>query len=345
MIKQSGTADVYTDFKGLADLRAQAAHNSPAALKEAAKQFESLFIQMSLKSMRKASSVLESNLTHGKAEKTYQDMYDQQLAIELSKRSPLGLAEVLTRQLGGAAGPKQALENKGLQAYRREALPAAPSNPASWRPPSAPLLAGERPSPYSPLPAGRAQRGGQSRLGVRAWNAPSASNPNPQSLPREDKDLSRENFVATLWPHAQAAASELGVDPKILLAQAALESNWGKSMPRGKEGVSSHNLFGIKADRRWEGDSLAASTTEYEGGQAVKQRAAFRAYDSYADSFRDYARFLQTNPRYAKALENAGNPARFIAGLQKAGYATDPNYARKVLSIYKTAADVLADAG
>jgi flagellar protein FlgJ len=314
---QAGTADVYTDFQGLAKLRAQAAQDSSRALQETARQFESLFIQMTLKSMRNASSVLESELTDRKTERTYRDMHDQQLALELGKHSPLGLAEVLTRQLGGGQSGQTSLAAKGLAEYRASALPEAPSNPASWK---------SVPSAATATPA-------------------SASRP-LEAVPTDGNGrfASREDFINGLWPHAQAAAAELGVDPKMLLAQAALESNWGKSMPRGVDGKTSHNLFGIKADRRWEGDSLAARTLEYAGGAPVKQRAAFRAYDSYADSFRDYAAFLKGNPRYGKALENADDPARFIAGLQKAGYATDPNYARKVLSVYKRASGIL-DAG
>ena len=146
---------------------------------------------------------------------------------------------------------------------------------------------------------------------------------------------SPQEFVEALWPHAQEAAAELGMDPKMLLAQAALESGWGRAMAKAADGRDSHNLFGIKADRSWQGRSIAMPTLEYEDGVAVKRRAAFRSYDSFADSFRDYVGFLKANPRYTKALENADNPQRFIASLQKAGYATDPNYARKVLSIYQ----------
>lgn len=314
---QAGTADVYTDFQGLAKLRAQAAGDSSRAIQETARQFESLFLHMMLKGMRNASSVLESDMTDRKTERTYRDMHDQQLALELGKRSPLGLADVLTRQLGGGKTGQTQLAHKGLEEYRASALPEAPSNPASWK-----------------------------NLAAAAPTSAKPSDEATEALPVVATDdngrfANREDFVNALWPHAQAAGTELGVDPKLLLAQAALESNWGKSMPRGLDGKSSHNLFGIKADRRWEGQSLAASTQEYEGGAPVRQRAAFRAYDSYADSFRDYIGFLKDNPRYGKALENADNPARFIAGLQKAGYATDPNYARKVMSVYKTASGML----
>jgi flagellar protein FlgJ len=308
MINQSGMADVYTDFQGLAKLKGAAKQNSKEAIKETARQFESVFIQMALKSMRGASG--KTGLMENDQTRLYRDMYDQQLALELGKTSKLGFGRMLERQLGGSPDA-QKLTGKTLADYRREALPAADRERA--------VVARDV--------AGMVERLAGSGSAARVVAGAKAGSSSAFSSPQE--------FVDELWPHAQQVGEELGVDPKMILAQAALESGWGKAVMRAADGSHSHNLFGIKADRSWEGRSIATSTLEYENGAPVRTRAAFRAYDSYADSFRDYVRFLKANPRYTQALRNADNPERYIAGLQKAGYATDPQYARKVMSIYK----------
>jgi flagellar protein FlgJ len=319
MIGKTGGADVYTDFGALAKLRGEARGNSPQALREAARQFESVFIQMALKSMRQASP--ESGLMNTDQTKLYRELYDQQMGLELSKRSKLGLSDMLERQLGGAqTGAKTgegAPTGKTLVDYRRDAVPVIMREPAA-------ALNEEHAQAVALI----------DRLTTKPGVTPTSV---VRSVPRDGKPGfdGPEDFVATLWPHAQQAAEELGVDPKMLLAQAALESGWGKSMPRTASGQASHNLFGIKADRSWQGESIANQTLEYENGVPMKIRSAFRSYDSYADSFRDYVRFLRDNPRYTDALRHASDPERFIGGLQRAGYATDPTYARKVLSIYR----------
>lgn len=144
---------------------------------------------------------------------------------------------------------------------------------------------------------------------------------------------SPEEFVKSLWPHAQQVGKELGVAPAALMAQAALESGWGQSIMRHPDGRSSHNLFGIKADARWQGERLVMPTLEYAEGKAGRRNEPFRAYDSFAASFTDYANFLRANPRYGQALAVAGDPQAFANALQNAGYATDPAYARKIGAI------------
>jgi peptidoglycan hydrolase FlgJ len=311
MLGSNSAADVYTDLNGLAKLRSQVKENSPKALKEAARQFESVFIQMALKSMRKATQ--ESNLMNSNQTKMYRDMYDQQMALALSKDSHLGLTDMLVKQFGGTSETEVKKTPMDLEDYRTAAVPTVSIEFARAHEAVERLLGGGAGSVHS-----------QGILGPRNKETESGSFDNS------------EDFVQKLWPEAQQAADELGVDPKMLLAQAALESGWGKAVIQSADGGNSHNLFGIKADRSWGGRSVATQTTEFEGGQAVKTRAAFRAYDSYADSFRDYVGFLKANPRYNQAINSASNPERYISGLQKAGYATDPNYARKVLSIYRS---------
>jgi flagellar protein FlgJ len=144
---------------------------------------------------------------------------------------------------------------------------------------------------------------------------------------------SPEEFVQKLWPCAQQAGKELGVDPRHLLAQAALETGWGKSLPCDTDGTTSFNFFGIKATGDWQGDSVSVKTLEFEGGTPVPRQAKFRSYDSAADSFRDYVEVLRNNPRYADALHTGGDTKAFAGALQRGGYATDPAYAQKIAAI------------
>jgi len=147
------------------------------------------------------------------------------------------------------------------------------------------------------------------------------------------RPASREDFVRTLWPHAEAAGRRLGVDPATIVSHAALETGWGRSLPVKAEGASSFNLFGIKAGRAWRGDAAVASTIEFAGGAAVRQDERFRAYASLGEGVADYARLLGNSSRYSAALNTGGDVAAFANALQEAGYATDPAYARKLQSV------------
>ncbi|MFZ5594235.1 MAG: flagellar assembly peptidoglycan hydrolase FlgJ [Pseudomonadota bacterium] len=277
--------DTYTDFQGLAALRAQARGNanSPETLQAVARQFEGLFLQMMLKSMRDAS--LGEGIMDSEQTGFYQEMFDQQLSMTLSHGRGLGLSGMLVRQLGGklADSSKQdAATNAGLPPVRQSA-------------------------------------------GVKSASPVS----DPVSF------TSPEEFVKSLWPHAQQAGKELGVAPAALLAQAALETGWGQAIMRHPDGRSSHNLFGIKADSGWQGERLTIPALEYSEGKAVKRSEAFRVYGSFAASFEDYVNFIRGNPRYSQALAVAGDSDAFVQALQAAGYATDPAYARKVGSILR----------
>ncbi len=165
----------------------------------------------------------------------------------------------------------------------------------------------------------------------------SPAQPEPLLEPRPDPLRaaigSPEEFVRILRPHAVEAAGQLGVEPEVLLAQAALETGWGRKMITRPDGSHSHNLFGIKADLRWPGERVTATTLEFEDGIAVRRQESFRAYDTFAASFSDYVEFLQSSPRYEAALSHGGDRRRFVEGLQQAGYATDPGYAAKINSI------------
>ena len=265
------------DFAALASLRNDATSKQDVAtLKEAAKQFESLFTQMMLKSMRDANrSFSEGSMFSSSQSDFYQDMFDDQISLELSKGKGLGLADVLVRQLA-QSGLVKGADTAGAAADATQNVSAA----ADHRP-----------------------------------------------LAR-----SKEDFVKMMWPHAQRAGQALGVDPSALVAQAALETGWGRAVPNHASG-SSFNLFGIKAGSGWEGATAAVPTLEFEDGVAVRKVERFRAYDSPADSFNDYARLIGNNPRYENARGAGGDVATFASALQDGGYATDPSYAQKIVAV------------
>ena len=277
-IATDAAADTYTDFSGLQALKRAAGKNDPAAVRKVAQQFESMFTRMMLKSMRDA--VGTDPLFGSDQEKMYQGMYDDQLALQLSKGRGLGLADMLVRQLQrlGVPGTAGAVSDGGTGLKMPGTQPAGKALPAA---------------------------------------SPSI----------------QQHFIQGLWPQAQQAAGQLGVDPSNLIAQAALESNWGRSLPQDGSGHSSNNLFGIKATGSWDGASALAATTEVSGNSATHESAPFRSYADATESFQDYVSILRSNPRYAAAL-NTGTDARaFASGLQRGGYATDPDYARKVSAI------------
>ncbi|MGP7733893.1 MULTISPECIES: flagellar assembly peptidoglycan hydrolase FlgJ [Oceanimonas] len=299
------------DIQGLDRLRQQGFEQDRGkALDEAARQFESLFTQQLFKSMRDANKVFESDSPmNSRYTQFYQDMHDQQMSSELSRQGSLGLADLIVRQLGGGEDASAATEARhfSLDNVRR-------INGKVVRPPDAEQTDNARP----PLKA--------------AKNAPEDA----VTLTAGQKFDSPEEFVRRLLPAATAAGERLGLDPKAMLAQAALETGWGKKIIGRKNGESSHNLFGIKADKSWKEQKTWVSTLEYEQGVAVKVQAPFRSYASFNDSFNDYVQFLNDNPRYGQALEQTGSPRQYFKALQQAGYATDPNYASKLSAVLDT---------
>lgn len=291
----------YAEPQGLAQLRAKAraegADRSPETLREVAGQFEALFVQMMLKNMRAAS--LGEGLFDSDQTRFYQGMFDQQIALDLSRGKGLGIADVLVRQLGGDS------VEKGHQPLQFAADPFV--SPVAPQRPSPAVQASDEAKPAPSVTA---------VPGVRDW-----------------RPASPDEFVAELWPHAEEAAQRLGVDPRAIVAQAALETGWGQHITHHPDGRSSHNLFGIKADDRWSGPQVGAGTLEFREGTLRREQASFRAYASPAESVADYAEFIATSPRYRDAMA-AGDPSRYLAGLQRAGYATDPNYASKIMAIF-----------
>lgn len=336
--------------------------DSEKNIKKVAQEFESLFLNEMLKAMRSANEVFgEGNFMNSSESKTYQDMHDQQLSVTLSNhQNGIGLADVLVRQMSKI---KDASSRPNPFAQVDEPVPSAPSKPLAkvdsarddtslinQRRLSLPgkltdrLLAGIVPSATAvegqPLaqndwiPAKAFAAPADTALGLNGTDAITGRRiAQPPLAPGKAAFGSKDEFIAAMLPMAEKAAEKIGVDPRYLVAQAALETGWGKSIIRQQDGTSSHNLFGIKTHNTWEGDSARVLTTEFKGGKAVKEAASFRAYDSFEHSFNDFVSFLQGNGRYEKALASTDKPEQFARELQKAGYATDPQYARKIAQI------------
>lgn len=340
-------ASVYTDFNGLAKLKQGAREQTPEAIKEVAKQFESVFLGMVLKNMRQAK--LAEGAMDSKQSEFYRDMYDQQMAIHLAGKPGVGLADLIVKQLT----PKEKKDDdEKLQAadYLNRALGISGLDTRGTKQPLAQnLITSDTKAALEPL-----DESGLSKLQeslARLEQSQEALHEQWQAMQAElgggEAAVNKQLFMSQLLPHAQAAANELGVDANVLLAQAALETGWGKSVIKNPQGESSFNLFNIKADNSWQGKQARVSTLEYDGGVARKEMAGFRSYESYKQSFDDYVSFIKSNPRYSEALKKAGNPAQYVRELQKAGYATDPRYAEKIMSIYNSqiAGRAMADAG
>lgn len=284
------------DVKGSADLQRAAKQNSPDALKGVAKQFEALFMNMLMKGMREASP--QEGVFDSQQGKMFTAMLDQQLSQNMASRG-VGLADVLYRQLS----KQQGMSSVPADGSDGAAMPALPPQLPPELPPAA--------------------------------MAPAAAS-EPDAAPLQGRAPAHvQAFQAKLAAHAEEASRATGIPAKFMLGQAALESGWGKREILGADGSTSHNLFGIKAAGGWKGRVVEARTTEFVNGVAQQRTEKFRAYDSYADAFRDYANLLRKNPRYESVIAAGGDAQGFAHALQRAGYATDPAYASKLTRIIR----------
>jgi len=312
------TSKLALDTNSLNGLKNSAKAGTPAAMKEAATQFEAMFINMMMKSMRDATP--QEGMTDNQQTKTFTTMLDQQTSQNLAKRG-VGLADVLVRQLSANQMGQQALAvgadgMGGDAAAGAGRLTPSLNNAAAMYGNGAALGAGAAASAVS---------------GTAASKAP------PLPATTETGRIQAPHvraFQEKLHEHAHAAEQTTGVPAKFMLGQAALETGWGKRMIKNADGSNSNNLFGIKAGPGWKGKVANAVTTEYVNGKPQTRVEKFRAYDSPADSFRDYANMIAKNPRYEKVI-GSSDAATFAQGLQRAGYATDPNYAAKLTRLIK----------
>lgn len=286
MSQVSDLSNTYTEFSGLNQLKLAARKDgdSPEVKHKVAEQFEAIFLQIMLKSMREASQ--GGSLFDNDQSQFYQEMFDQQMALHLSTGKGFGLADAIYRQIGGVDTPKK----KDLHDIKAEYAPTS----------------------FSVLTV-----------------------PSESEYKTERKDVwdDPESFVGQLYPYAIQAANKLKTQPEVILSIAALETGWGKHVIKDQDGQNSFNLFGIKADAGWSGKRVSTYTLEYDQGMMQRKRQQFRAYDQLADAFEDFTRFLKTNPRYQNVLAQSDKPEHFIRALKQAGYATDPLYDEKVLSV------------
>lgn len=264
-----GSLSLAVDAQGVGDLKRIARSDPKMAIKETARQFEALLLNVMMKSMRETLG--QDGPFDSEQTRLYTSLLDQQISQAMSQRG-IGIAEILERQLGPAAAASAA---QGAGA----ALPAADS-------------------------------------AVEA--TPSVRN---------------KAFVEKLLPEARTVSRETGIPERFLIGHAALESGWGASELRARDGSPSHNLFGIKAGESWNGRTVQATTTEYLNGVAQKRVETFRAYDSYGDAFRDYTGLLGSLPRYAEVMKNTHDARAYARELQQAGYATDPAYGAKLAGV------------
>lgn len=305
--------DLAADSRSLDGLKRSAQRDPRGAVKQAAQQFEALFMQMVLKSMRDATP--KSGLLDSPAGDTYTGMLDQQMAARMSS-SGTGLADVIVRQL--------------TRHMDRGADKGASAGAAAE-------AAGAAPAAVSAAPAGGARSRALAAYDSAARTTPrSSADPVRERLvapPLTGSSSPQRNFVTRHWDAAQAAQQATGIPAQFVLSQAALESGWGKAEIRSADGLPSYNLFGIKATGGWQGRTVDVVTTEYENGTPRKVVEKFRAYNNYSEAFRDWAQLLAANPRYAGVLAQGRDAAGFAHGLQRAGYATDPAYGDKLTRV------------
>ncbi len=322
---------VYHDLSALNDIKLQARQDEVAALHNVAQQFESMLLDQMFKTSRSTLEIINpDSLMSGHAASTWQQMHDQQMALTLSANGGMGLADALVDQWAsqlGLSGKELPSEVQGLELMDRPRVLRAPELTAEQIAAlQARQQASQRPSAQTPTSE------------VPVMLARSQAIESDQGLDQDlDQDLDLPahvlNFVAKLLPSVNIVAEELGVDPRFILAQAALETGWGRQMIRTQDGQNSHNLFGIKSHRDWQGPSAQVMTHEYRQGVRLQQQDGFRVYQDYEHSMRDYVEFLRSNPRYQQALASASDGHAYAQALQKAGYATDPRYAQKIISI------------
>jgi flagellar protein FlgJ len=297
--KVANDASVYTNVQGLEQLRADVKNNPKAAKKEVSQQFEAILVQMMLRSMRDANKSFSSDLLNNDQMDFYQDLFDKQLSLALSSHG-----------MGVAGAIEKNIDEHHLAGTSDETPAETP--PALTLP--------ERIQPQQAIPV-------STQLAAVAA---------PQTPPKTENVAfdSQESFIKHLWPTAKFAAKMIGVSPEVLIAQAALETNWGKKILPHNQSTSSFNLFNIKAGGNWAEKTTTMDSLEQRNGVLVKEKSSFRSYESFKESFADYIHLLQQNSRYKDALDKATNPQEFVHALQNAGYATDSNYADKILKIF-----------
>ncbi len=287
MIDTKQDVSFYADFNTFSKLRTETKTNNEAALQKTAKQFESLFLNMMLQSMRNANNVFkEDSMINSDTINFYEGMFDNQLSLNLSGDDGIGLAKVIVQQLKGReiSGAESNLDKISMNSH---------------------------------VPGQLMQSDNFVEKSTSSFAQP-------------------KDFVKNIFPYIKKHAEYHQLDAKILMAQAALETGWGESIISGSNEKNSHNLFNIKGHNGWHGEMVKKNVLEYKAEEKYYSKESFKSYDSYEESIKDYIDMIKNNPRYSYALQNTNNPRAYITSLQEAGYATDPKYADKVMSVYNS---------
>jgi len=317
---QVSQSDVYTDLNSLQKLKTSARQDSQAAIPEVARQFEAVMISMMIKNLRKTG--MDDPIFNSQAMDSYRDMYDQQLGLELSKGEGIGFAKAIAEQIKYQSGQQD------------KDIPAVPAAADKLRLPQRRHF----PEQY--------QTGSHSQTDKTA----SAARTTSEQPVINSEFNNAAGFVEQLWPLAEQAGQKLGVSAQIILSQAALETGWGKHIIH-QDGKSSYNLFNIKASRDWSGAKMEKTSMEFihdpqQNMTAIRQNSQFKAYSSFAQSFADYVQLIKNKPHYNRFIEHSAkqmekteqslHDKNYIKGIHKAGYATDPAYAEKVVNVLKS---------
>jgi len=298
----SGVKDNYFDQNSLNSVKTMGRHNDPAALKEISKKFESMFVAQMLKSMREANAVFEDGDMFSSDEvKFHQDMMDQQMVLNLTSGEGIGLAKSMYQQMQKLYGKPAEINSQSEPVKTLERVLRAPSM-------------------FKP---------------VTTSGKSDSADTTSSSGSKSSIAKTQEEFLEKVKPYAEKAAAELNVGTDVLLAQAALETGWGKHLIHDSQGNNTFNIFNIKATG-WQGKSVTVNTLENKQGVAQQERAAFRQYDDFEQSFADYVSLIKNNPRYKEALAAGDDSENYAEELQKAGYATDPEYAQKIKRLINT---------
>ena len=351
----TASAQNFLDINGLNSIRQQSKEtdkeSKDAALETAAKQFEAIFMQMLMKSMRKAQEVLESDSPfNSESTKKYRDMHDQQMSLELSNNGSLGLSDLIVRQLGGdtESFTPQSLLLSDTRFSKDKGLQSEEVNKGKSIIQEGILISTEDRQTND---SGHNSSNNRNALFEMPQRAPSsinrASSINEKASIYETLALQEptfkepKDFVTALTKDAKRVEAKLNIPFEVVIAQAALETGWGQKVIKTESGQSSNNLFNIKADKRWDGDKTNKETLEFEQGAMVKKREPFRVYETIGDSVNDYINFLSNSERYKTALDKADDVEHFLHNLQGAGYATDPKYAEKIKGTLRTVTSLL----
>lgn len=365
--------DSYLDPNSLNPIKAMGRDKDPQALKEVAKKFEAMFVQQMLKSMREANDAFgEGNYFDSQTTRFHRDMLDQQMVLNLTSGSGIGLADHFYKQMlqnygsgmkpestpaeddiGELAMPVEHKQshNQALGPIAADELDAADVDAREteswldqfmWMSDNSNLR-----TVFSDTEKDTANADVQTQQAFNHLLPPTllAKSQFTRTAGGLKGSISStpESFVMMLKPHAEKAAAELQINPDVLIAQVALETGWGKHVIHDREGGNSFNLFNIKATGQWQGDKVNVSTLEYRDGIAANEKADFRKYTDYSESFSDYVRLLKNNPRYQQVLEAGTNSSAYAEALQSAGYATDPHYAKKIKQLLNS--DALKSVG